>query len=58
MLYEVITVKDGVESIWKMNEGAAGLTLDETLYVTDLANGEKLYNGAAKEEGKFSYNFV
>jgi len=46
-------INDGVESIWKMNEGQNGITLDETLYVKQLENGEKLYNGAAKEEGKF-----
>jgi len=46
-------INDGVETIWKMNEGQSGITLDETLYVTQLENGEKLYNGAAKEDGKF-----
>ncbi|BCR06002.1 cation acetate symporter [Desulfuromonas versatilis] len=46
--------KDGVETIWHVQEGAAGTyTLEETLFVTTTANGEKLYNGSQKEEGKF-----
>lgn len=46
--------KDGVESVWSVAEGANGTyTLDETLFVATTANGDKLYNGSAKEEGKF-----
>jgi len=45
--------KDGAESIWQVKETGAGLQLEETLFVTTLADGTKLYNGAAKEEGKF-----
>ena len=47
-------VKDGEESIWHANQDADGsYTLDETLFVTTRADGTKLYNGGAKEEGKF-----
>jgi cation/acetate symporter len=46
-------VSNGVESVWKMNEGTAGIQLEETLTVNTLADGTKLYNGAAKEDGKF-----
>jgi cation/acetate symporter len=46
--------RDGQESVWHLNEnGSDGYILDETLYVTDLADGTKLYNGAPKEDGKF-----
>ena len=45
--------QDGTESIWKLKENAAGFELAETLYVTKMADGTKLYNGAAKEDGKF-----
>ena len=38
-------------SIWSMNE-EKGL-LEETLFVTNMADGTVLYNGAPKEEGKF-----
>mgnify|MGYP001370444318 CR=1 FL=1 len=43
--------KDGVVSIWKLNEKQG--VLEETLYVTVLANGDELFNGAPREEGKF-----
>ena len=46
-------VKDGNDSIWHLQKTATGYTLDETLYVTKLADGTKLYNGASAEEGKF-----
>jgi len=46
-------VKEGTESIWQVKETETGLQLEETLFVTTLADGTKLYNGAAKEEGKF-----
>lgn len=45
--------KNGEETIWQLNKSAAGYTLEETLYMTKLANGDKLFNGATKEEGKF-----
>ncbi|MBW6512297.1 MAG: cation acetate symporter [Desulfuromonadaceae bacterium] len=44
---------DGVESIWQLNDAAAGYTLAETLYVNEFEDGTKLYNGATKEDGKF-----
>ena len=46
-------MKDGVESIWQVKETAAGLALEETLYVKTMADGTKLFNGAEKQEGKF-----
>jgi len=45
--------KDGQESIWQLNQAASGYTLEETLSMTKLADGTKLFNSAAKEEGKF-----
>ncbi len=45
--------KDGAESIWQVKQAATGYTLEETLFVITLADGTKLYNGSAKEEGKF-----
>jgi len=46
--------KDGVESIWRMEEdGKGGYLLEETLAVWTAADGTKLYNGAPKEDGKF-----
>ncbi len=44
---------NGAESVWKINETDAGLVLDETLFVKTLADGTKLFNGSAKEEGRF-----
>lgn len=43
--------KDGVESVWYVNfkEGI----LQETQTATTLADGRKLFNGAAQSEGKF-----
>lgn len=43
--------KDNVESLWRVNENKG--FLEETLYVTQLADGTILYNGAKREEGKF-----
>ena len=43
--------KEKEESIWKLNE--KNKVLEETLYVTELADGTVLYNGAKKEENKF-----
>lgn len=45
--------KGGEESIWQLNKNASGFTLEETLFMTKLADGTKLFNGANKEEGKF-----
>ncbi len=45
--------KDGEESVWHLNKADAGYTLEETLYVTQKADGTKLFNGSVKEEGQF-----
>lgn len=45
--------KDGEESIWQLNKTASGYRLEETLFMTKRADGTKMFNGAAKEEGKF-----
>lgn len=45
--------KNGEESVWHLLQNDKGFTLSETLFVTEMADGTKLYNGAAKEEGKF-----
>ncbi len=45
--------KEGVETIWQFKQSATGYNLEETLFVTTLADGTKLFNGASKEEGKF-----
>ena len=45
--------KDGAESIWHLSETNGGYTLDETLYVSEMADGTKTFNGAAKEDGAF-----
>jgi cation/acetate symporter len=45
--------KDGSESIWHLTETADGYRLEETLYVTEMTDGTKLFNGAAKEDGAF-----
>ena len=44
---------NGEESIWQLNKTDSGYTLEETLYVTKMADGTKLFNGAPAEEGKF-----
>jgi len=42
------------ESIWHVSEAAnGGYTLEETLFTEELPDGTKLYNGSAKEDGKF-----
>ena len=43
--------KEGLPSVWKFNETKS--VLEETLYIEDKNNGETLYNGAKKEEGRF-----
>ncbi len=45
--------RNGEESVWHLKQNAAGYELAETLFVTEMPDGTKLYNGAAKEEGKF-----
>ena len=45
--------KDGLDSIWKMNETEQGIVLEETLYKAELAGGAIVYNGGTAEEGKF-----
>ncbi|MCD4688632.1 MAG: cation acetate symporter [Desulfuromonadaceae bacterium] len=45
--------KEGVETIWQFKPSATGFNLEETLFVTTLADGTKLFNGGSKEEGKF-----
>ena len=44
-------IKDGNESVWLLN--MKDNILEETLTITTLANGGKLYNGSAKAENKF-----
>lgn len=43
--------KNSEETIWKYNKEKG--VLEETLYVSHLANGSTLYNGAPKEDEKF-----
>jgi len=45
--------KDGQESVWNLVKSDTGYTLEETLFVTKMADGTKHYNGSAAEEGKF-----
>ena len=45
--------KDGVETIWHLVATDTGYNLEETLYVTSMADGTKLFNGAIAEEGNF-----
>jgi cation/acetate symporter len=45
--------KDGVDCWFKLNKNADNATLDEMLFTTVNADGEKLYNGAPKSEKKF-----
>ncbi|MCP4049215.1 MAG: cation acetate symporter [bacterium] len=51
---ELVNVKDNQESIWSVRQGKGGvLVLEETLWVTTLNDGTKLYNGALPKEGRF-----
>lgn len=43
--------QNGSDSIWSVDEKAG--VLRETLFITKLANGDTLYNGAPKADGKF-----
>ncbi|MCU0276413.1 MAG: cation acetate symporter [Acidobacteria bacterium] len=45
--------KAGIASWWKLNRGAQAPELEETLSVTVTRAGNTLYNGEAKEAGKF-----
>jgi cation/acetate symporter len=45
--------KAGIVSWWKLNNGPRAPELEETLSVVVTGNGDTLYNGAAKEAGKF-----
>ncbi|MCW8892579.1 MAG: cation acetate symporter, partial [Deltaproteobacteria bacterium] len=45
--------KDGQETIWHLVKADTGYTLEEALFVTKMADGTKLFNGAPAEEGKF-----
>jgi cation/acetate symporter len=45
--------KDGNKGWYKLNKKDDKATLDEMLYITVTAQGEKLYNGAPKSERKF-----
>lgn len=45
--------KDGIKTIWQLVETDGGYLLEETLYVTKMADGSKLYNGAEDKEGRF-----
>ena len=47
--YEIL--KDDVETIWLLNEEKS--ILEETLFVTHLADGTTLYNGALEEDERF-----
>ena len=43
--------QDGVQTIWSLNEETS--VLEETLFVSHLADGTTLYNGAPKEAERF-----
>ncbi|ADU66983.1 Na+/solute symporter [Desulfurispirillum indicum S5] len=45
--------RDGYETIWRIEETAAGIVLNEAMYRETLADGTRLYNGAPAEEGRF-----
>jgi cation/acetate symporter len=45
--------KDGQESVWSLIKTDTGYTLEETLFVTKMADGTKLFNGSPAEEGRF-----
>ena len=43
--------KDNINSVWKVNESTK--ILEETLFITQSADGKKLYNGGTIDEKKF-----
>lgn len=45
--------KDGIPTVWKVEETETGYVLSETLFTQELPDGTKLYNGAPKEENRF-----
>lgn len=45
--------KDGQATWWKLSEKETGVVLEEAQSTAVLASGEKLYNGAPKEDRKF-----
>lgn len=45
--------KEGVFYWYLLTESKNGVVLDEMIYITNTANGEKLYNGASKSERRF-----
>ncbi len=46
-------IRAGIVSWWKLNDAASAPQLEETLSVVLTQAGETLYNGAAKEAGRF-----
>ena len=49
----VMLEKEGVQSWWKLNQIEGEYILEQALSVITKANGDKLYNGAPKEDRKF-----
>lgn len=45
--------KGGKSSVWKVLQKPEGIVLEETLTMTKLPDGTRLYNGADKRAGKF-----
>ena len=43
--------KDNIDTVWKVNESSK--VLEETLFITQFADGKKLYNGGTLDENKF-----
>jgi cation/acetate symporter len=46
-------LKNKKESVWAIKRDEKGIYLDETMFVTALPTGDKLYNGAPAKEGLF-----
>jgi cation/acetate symporter len=49
----VMLEKGGVQSWWKLSQIEGAYILEQALAVTTKPNGDKLYNGAPKEDRKF-----
>ena len=45
--------KDGVNTVWHVEDHGGKLVLEETLYTETDKDGNELFNGAPKEDGKF-----
>jgi len=46
--------QDGQDTVWHLTENGTGsYSLEEALFVTEMADGTKLFNGSPKEDGKF-----